>query len=1759
MKKRLRILIATTLSMMVCLTLTACGLGTDNSQHSHVYETEWSMDGTYHWYACEDSACTETSQKAEHNIENGFCSVCGYEQTEPIPSVNEVSEEQFNAAFAFEGVSSLTVKTQSNAAIINDEQQGVFYSTFYLDENRTKHVQNNGSDESTVYYELFESYAYGFSYTETSGWVRTKIDSTEQEFEGIYTIEYFSNMYDGVEYDDFTYSDGEYVGEKTFSYGENVSETVTVYFTFRFENATLIYARGDYLVDDHEVYDICEFSNYNATEVELPSNYIDSGEQDPVPSNDWAAYFEFDNVTATFNATITYPTMDNLVVNKIESIKIADGKWLWTTQDYFYNDEIRDYFVVYFDGTHAYVEGVIDDSLNYSDVGFFSGADFAMYQDFFKETSIGVFEAEEITVAGVSNFVYSDVKITIVDGKINTIEYDSEYPEGEYPFTQRTIYTFNSWGTTDLNGSTEPSHTCSFVKEVVAPEYLKINATCLSPALYYKSCECGEYGDSTFAVGDIGTCVYDEDDVCEYCGEAKEYALTVYTEDEAGGTVFEGYTVSFDLNGKTGTVPEKQYIDSSNNLIYPIPKESTGKYLFKGWYLEESCVNQLDAATLLTNDVVLYAGWTTLTYYEPTALYQLTNENKFVTMIGNGYNSSGGATYYSYQDLYFHVYTDCELDFTFINVGASSGMAIIDVIIYKNYTQVGENRCDEWEESITKVSAKAGDLFHISYDYVGGAADGIYGYHAQMTTNIYGREVELEGPYGNVKAGSGVYSKGETVVLSFNLTDKYIFNGWYIGDSLLSSELNFNYVISEEDVTIVAETTFGCSYNLKIAELKFLKDAATCDTPAVYYFSCECGAHGDETFEYGEALGCDYGDWVCCGDGTHIQTCSRDENHVQDGVCEGGTASCIKRAICEICQGEWGGLADHTYEDGLCSVCGNCEEHNFIDGVCEVCGSLQSNGLNLVLSADETYYIVKDIGTCEDLDVYIPYLYEQKPVEEIAAQAFYNCNSLTSIMIPSTIKLIGNKAFYGCKGLTKIDFRAENCTNLTSSNEVFYNAGSNADGITVNIGSSVGSIPEYLFNPKNSTSYAPKIKDIKFENVENLSIGKYSFAYCDDLLAIDIPSNVVAIGQSAFENCYSVEKIVIGKDVSSIKGNAFKNCKNLKELNYNAINCTDYYSATYSNGTSVFTIGQACANEIKVVIGDTVQTIPANFLRESSTASNNNRLRVTELIIGSSVETIGDYAFANLYDLETVEFNAVNCADFDSAYRFNKAGKNVGGVTLFVGVQTKKLPAYMFASTNGGDSYVKAISFDVDSVCAEIGQYAFAYDDELIELNFSDNLNKIGNNAFTDCSSLEKVNYYGTLSDWCSINFYSVKSNPLYNGAALYIESVIVKDLVISEDVTTIGKYAFAGYVCLTTVTFKEGVQSINSSAFYGCSSLTEVVIPNSLNSFGYDAFSSATVLEHVRYVGTLEDWCEIDFNNGKSNPLSNGAKLYVNSNEMVVATSIPVSINQIKAYTFYGCTSLSKIELHSGIVSIGNNAFYNCYKLVDVYNCSTNITIESGSDDNGCVAKYSLNAYSNMTDSKYEFETTEDGFVLLSNTYTVYMVNYVGDDLSVVVPSSVTYISAYSFAYNRSLETISIPNGVGRIGAYAFADCLSLVSVNIPETVTDLGRGVFYGCSSLRTINLTESISSIGEKTFYNCSLLETVTVTTNLDVINPYAFYGCDALSSIEGEYVGTWHGTNLWYDWTAGCSGVSLENLLKEYPSYYFRTHERMEALS
>lgn len=153
--------------------------------------------------------------------------------------------------------------------------------------------------------------------------------------------------------------------------------------------------------------------------------------------------------------------------------------------------------------------------------------------------------------------------------------------------------------------------------------------------------------------------------------------------------------------------------------------------------------------------------------------------------------------------------------------------------------------------------------------------------------------------------------------------------------------------------------------------------------------------------------------------------------------------------------------------------------------------------------------------------------------------------------------------------------------------------------------------------------------------------------------------------------------------------------------------------------------------------------------------------------------------------------------------------------------------------------------------------------------------------------------------------------------------------VTIPNSVTTIGSGAFFGCSGLTSVTIPNSVTSIEANVFYECTSLTSIAVPNSVTSFGNTVFFGCSSLTSV-HITDIAAWCNINFWDSDSNPLSQAYHLYMNGSE-ITDLVIPNSVTSIGNYAFYGCSGLTSITIPNSATSIGYGAFDGCSGLTSV------------------------------------------------------------------------------------------------------------------------------------------------------------------------------------------------------------------------------------
>ena len=471
--------------------------------------------------------------------------------------------------------------------------------------------------------------------------------------------------------------------------------------------------------------------------------------------------------------------------------------------------------------------------------------------------------------------------------------------------------------------------------------------------------------------------------------------------------------------------------------------------------------------------------------------------------------------------------------------------------------------------------------------------------------------------------------------------------------------------------------------------------------------------------------------------------------------------------------------------------------------------------------------------------------------------------------------------------------------------------------------------------------------------------------------------------------------------------------------------------ATREGETNIYTV----TGDLTVIYSEEIQTFTVQWLNYDGTLLETDTVAYGsipeyngEIPVRESTDDEYVYTFTG-WDPETNEAkeNISYIAQFrqDEILYFTITR---GMITGYTGTDTEVIIPNSYSIAPDG-RIITGDAYDVTS----IGEAAFQNNSNITSITIPANVTSIGDDAFEGCTGLTEINYNATnLADLSMFN--SVFSKAGQDGAGIVLN--------IGANVRRIPAYLFKTSIYkpnIVAVNFAENSQctEIGEHAFYYCTSFSSITIPASIISIGNNAFSLSSNLENVYYEGTIEEWMKISFDGHSANPLNNSTNLYVNGDELVTEVNFDSSYT-IKAYVFYGCTSITKVTIGSQVTSIRNWAFRGCRNLENVYYEGT---IEEW-------MKISFDDYSNP----------------LYNGANLY-VN--GDELvtEVSIDSSST-IKNNVFSGCKSLTKVTIGSQVTNIGEYAFYNCSNLTSITIPANVTNIGSHAFYGCTGLIEIN---------------------------------------------------------------------------------------------
>ena len=224
-------------------------------------------------------------------------------------------------------------------------------------------------------------------------------------------------------------------------------------------------------------------------------------------------------------------------------------------------------------------------------------------------------------------------------------------------------------------------------------------------------------------------------------------------------------------------------------------------------------------------------------------------------------------------------------------------------------------------------------------------------------------------------------------------------------------------------------------------------------------------------------------------------------------------------------------------------------------------------------------------------------------------------------------------------------------------------------------------------------------------------------------------------------------------------------------------------------------------------------------------------------------------------------------------------------------------------------------SIEIPEGVTSIGHYAFSGCAGLASIEFPEGVTSIGSFAFAGCTGLTSVVvpegvtkiYSGLFYGCTGLASIEIPDGVTLIGSFAFYDCTGLNSIVIPQGVTSIGEEAFGCCTGLASVVIPEGVTRIDKWVFWGCTGLNNVVIPESITSigegaFGFtgltsieipkgvtsiysDAFYGCTGLTDVYYIGSEEDWAQIDIMDG--NECLTNATIHYNYTPMLETPTI--------------------------------------------------------------------------------------------------------------------------------------------------------------------------------------------------------------------------------------------------------------------------------
>lgn len=355
-------------------------------------------------------------------------------------------------------------------------------------------------------------------------------------------------------------------------------------------------------------------------------------------------------------------------------------------------------------------------------------------------------------------------------------------------------------------------------------------------------------------------------------------------------------------------------------------------------------------------------------------------------------------------------------------------------------------------------------------------------------------------------------------------------------------------------------------------------------------------------------------------------------------------------------------------------------------------------------------------------------------IENIGNYAFYYCDGITSVTIPSSVAYIGVNAFEGCNGLKSVnipsgvtqifDSTFKDCSSLTD-----IELSSTITEISTNAFSGCGSLSRVVLPSgltqigRSAFANCSSLLDMKIpEGVEILEEG--TFKGCTSMTSIELPIGLTQIGDSVFFDCSNLISVELPSGLSEMGVTVFANCSSLISVQL-PDKLTQIGNSTFAN----------CSALQSIEIPDGVTTIGYYAFENCSSLKN--------VKIPSRVSIIEGYAFRGCSSLSTIEIPPALTKSSGDAFA---SCNNIDGVYITDLVAWCQIQ-FVDETSNplhcGADLYLNgellADKVVMPSTLDEICDYAFVGCKSIISVKIPSNIKYINKSVFSKCINLIDV------------------------------------------------------------------------------------------------------------------------------------------------------------------------------------------------------------------------------------------------------------------------------------------------------------------------------------------------------------------------------------------------------------------------------------